>query len=599
MLLTICKQLSATMLSDNSEKSRNPLKKAMRRRNTKTVQFAAPTYVEASDYDYSSEEEGDMIDPYVLNQLTAQDAQNNANIEEPAAETKETTVLENRSSTSSNRASFDREQAAMAASALAAAGVGDDEPQLSPKLIDKTGELQTEFRTTRQQLTFLIEAAPLKSRKGTPRNTDSFLKDDTIETRKITLTPGILREDNGPLKSPTESIRTASMESLHKVSSPPEEIKKDGDKKKKDGKKGGMLSGLFKSKKKDKKSKDTLADGDEKVSFELTRSNSSQSGKASPIDRFLNGQSKARAQEAGRQGQQTDAARNDSEGGAQTFYAELEGSEVAMEMATGDEDIIPIIQSRSKEGPLAGILKSSDKDPKPKKVKKAKQRVELDDFDTPAKEKGNPFEDDEDDDEDDEDPSSETFMHGTDIVHIPMPVENGMVGMEDDEDSDEAGENDEDPESLTSAESVLDQPTEPAEPAAVLDRKTSNPTKRSTQEETSDKSIAIRTNTPQCGDSSASTHLSPPPPPPTDTSPTSPTAPQTWNDNSLRAWLEDGSEVRDMLVMIHDKSGITPVSPDHPLMAGLFIAPRKGVQDMMGQLDSLLGDYLQRKGVRY
>ncbi|KAI7426077.1 hypothetical protein KC368_g18485, partial [Hortaea werneckii] len=46
--------LSATMLGDNSEKSRNPLKKAMRRRNAKTVQFAAPTYVEASDYDYST-----------------------------------------------------------------------------------------------------------------------------------------------------------------------------------------------------------------------------------------------------------------------------------------------------------------------------------------------------------------------------------------------------------------------------------------------------------------------------------------------------------------------------------------------------------------
>ena len=45
------------MLGDNAEKSKNPLKKAIRRRNTKTVQFAAPTYFEASDIDYSSEEE--------------------------------------------------------------------------------------------------------------------------------------------------------------------------------------------------------------------------------------------------------------------------------------------------------------------------------------------------------------------------------------------------------------------------------------------------------------------------------------------------------------------------------------------------------------
>ena len=47
------------MLGDNAEKTKNPLKKAIRRRNTKTVQFSAPTYVEASDYESSSEEESD------------------------------------------------------------------------------------------------------------------------------------------------------------------------------------------------------------------------------------------------------------------------------------------------------------------------------------------------------------------------------------------------------------------------------------------------------------------------------------------------------------------------------------------------------------
>ena len=45
------------MLGDNPDKPKNPLKKAMRRRNAKTVQFAAPTYFEASEVDYSTEEE--------------------------------------------------------------------------------------------------------------------------------------------------------------------------------------------------------------------------------------------------------------------------------------------------------------------------------------------------------------------------------------------------------------------------------------------------------------------------------------------------------------------------------------------------------------
>lgn len=47
------------MLGDSSEKSKNPLKKAMRRRNTKAVAFSAPTYIEASDVEYSSDDESD------------------------------------------------------------------------------------------------------------------------------------------------------------------------------------------------------------------------------------------------------------------------------------------------------------------------------------------------------------------------------------------------------------------------------------------------------------------------------------------------------------------------------------------------------------
>ena len=137
-------QLSATMLSDNAEKSKNPLMKKMRRRNAKTVQFAAPTYVEASDNDYSSDDEEQMHEPYANNTQ----AEETEELDEPVGhpETAETSEVKptgvearSRSSTSPNRTSFDREQAATAAQALAAAGVTDGEPQLSPKLVDNTG----------------------------------------------------------------------------------------------------------------------------------------------------------------------------------------------------------------------------------------------------------------------------------------------------------------------------------------------------------------------------------------------------------------------------------------------------------------------------
>lgn len=52
-------QLARSMLTDTSEKPKNPLKKAMRRRHAKDVSFATElsTYFEASDMDWSSEDE--------------------------------------------------------------------------------------------------------------------------------------------------------------------------------------------------------------------------------------------------------------------------------------------------------------------------------------------------------------------------------------------------------------------------------------------------------------------------------------------------------------------------------------------------------------
>ncbi len=84
------RQLSATMLGDNAEKSKNPLKKAMRRRNAKTVQFSAPTYVEASDYDYSSDEEREDGDSYVNGDSEAEDGAD----QEAAAEPEDVVAVE-------------------------------------------------------------------------------------------------------------------------------------------------------------------------------------------------------------------------------------------------------------------------------------------------------------------------------------------------------------------------------------------------------------------------------------------------------------------------------------------------------------------------
>lgn len=77
------------MLGDNPEKSRNPLKKAMRRRNAKTVTFTDPTYYEPSDHEYSSEED-ENDEPEFLTVAdvareddTTEQAQNDSAVVEP------------------------------------------------------------------------------------------------------------------------------------------------------------------------------------------------------------------------------------------------------------------------------------------------------------------------------------------------------------------------------------------------------------------------------------------------------------------------------------------------------------------------------------
>ncbi|KAK5122175.1 hypothetical protein LTR85_004421 [Meristemomyces frigidus] len=620
--------LSATMLSDNSEKTRNPLKKAMRRRNAKTVQFAAPTYVEASDYDYSTEdEEHAMIDPYG-GAGAAEEPQQNGHAEDPdAAETKEEENDEDRPGTPTNhRGSFDREQAATHTPSI-------DEPQLSPKLIDKT------------------EAAPLKSRKGTARNADSFLKDDSIETKKITITPGLLREDNISLKSASsESTRNASMENLVKVPSPVEEKgKKDVKEKKKEKQKGGMLSGLFKSKKKDKKLKEDIGNESdmEKPSLESGRESPRQSplpsAGTSPVEKpasavqpNLDTRQSVQAKQPSVRGrlqkqppsQTSSPVREPSKDQANSaFLAELPAAEVAYEMATGHEAEIsepqqqPQVETRAVQqpeekkesllSPIRDMLTSSDKDPKPKKAKRSKQRVELDDFDSPADAEGpNPFKEQEErrrssqDDGDGKERLSESpveimpgtfiqtplatpssFMHGTEIIHIPTP------GPDDGDDEERS------PESLTSSPSIIEHPAEPVEEEDSDVPEDNDPTptaSRSPQPITENSKPTAMPNRGFSTDSTDSSALLSPMH--ASTSSISPT-PQPWSDSSLRAWLDDGSEVKDMLMMVHDKSGVTPVSDDHPMMAGLYVDQRKGVQKMMGDLDGLLGSYLKRKGI--
>ena len=68
-----------------------------------------------------------------------------------------------------------------------------------------------------------------------------------------------------------------------------------------------------------------------------------------------------------------------------------------------------------------------------------------------------------------------------------------------------------------------------------------------------------------------------------------------WSDASLRTYLEDDTDIRDLLVVVHDKSDVKPAGPDHPFVGNLFKAENRRLAEISNRLDGLLGDWLAKK----
>ena len=69
----------------------------------------------------------------------------------------------------------------------------------------------------------------------------------------------------------------------------------------------------------------------------------------------------------------------------------------------------------------------------------------------------------------------------------------------------------------------------------------------------------------------------------------------TWDDAKLRAYFEDGRDVRDLLLLVHDKSNLKPAPPNHPIAKNLFKEENRRLGEMEKELDGLLGRVLDRK----
>lgn len=183
------------MLSDGQEKSRNPLAKAMRRHNAKKVQFSqGNTYVEASDVEYSSEDEDEDGDgEYLPNEEQRPD--NQELDQEPHQE--DNMIIEPLK-TGSREVDTTIEPQAQIKQSVSSTDENSnvEKARTSDEMFEAIGicfAVPLSFSTV---LTIPDNDAASKSRKGTLRNTESLFKDDNTETRKINLTPSLLRDDS-------------------------------------------------------------------------------------------------------------------------------------------------------------------------------------------------------------------------------------------------------------------------------------------------------------------------------------------------------------------------------------------------------------------
>lgn len=549
------------MLGDNPEKSKNPLKKAMRRRNAKTVNFAPPTYYEPEDRDWSEEDEGNDEEDghavHVENGAVEEDQQSAQQTQQSqqSQQTQQTNQIHeppraNSASASIHRVESDDE-------------MDDNNEPSSP--VKNEAPLSVSSQTGGQD-------GVQRTKRGTVRNTDSFLKDDTLETKKISLTPQLLRGDGSSTNSvEPEPKQRPSLDTFEKVVT--EDKSKDNKKKEKKG----MLSGLFKRKDKNAKGSKNDLDESDRASEDSGRSPSSKetlesdlnpdrkpsklqktpptivSPKASPTEtrapyRDL---SSATSQQQGVHSSQK----------PQSEVSSIQQStHLSPESQSAQPSRFPSLQEkRSVFAPITDALRSKtsshegeESTIKPIYSKRAKERFAIDDSDS-------------------DDGSTPTAPSS--LLHRSIsPLENNDMNK---------GRPDSDPsvspvETYHPVNARAPQTNAKPTPKSDLNRQPSmeaspvSPSERTAS--TSKQSPSIPTHTP-------STSRSTP----------------TWSDASLRSYMENDQDIRDLLIIVHDKTNVIPVGPDHPMMNGLFAAEKTKLADMQSRLDSMLLTWLAKK----
>ncbi|EGE05652.1 hypothetical protein TEQG_04661 [Trichophyton equinum CBS 127.97] len=583
--------LSATMLGDNAEKSKNPLRIAMRRRHGKTVTFNEPLCFEAEevpiDYSTGSEEEEEHFLEDDEEDEEEDEEEEEHEIHEKSAHTKQ----QQQQDASRKDEDIEIEPLRPKQQQKETAALQEHQSEHKDSLDEHNDDLDKDFQ-------------PGRSRNGVVRNTDSFFKDDTLETKKISLTPNLLRDDSITTQQPDKDSRVrGSFESYDKAS--PGDKSKD-DKKRKD-KKPGMLSGLFK--RRDRKTKATDDDEDqEKISEESIRSSTptstmgdhsrdgskpavtlqrtpSKLQKTPPGEqqssgtRHENGRSTSRQEVAAPQSPPATKQTFQSNGQQQQQHHQQHHQQQQPQPHQPQHHPQQHQQSQQRPQPRSSSAqgtrvrspevlrpltnkqdRSMQERPEPnlslvKEPRDSSESTPDASTHSPANQSQHQYS------------SSQTSTYSThsskksaSISHAadPMQQDRELNNHYDDTFEDQHSlSHDKDQYSSKSTGS----PSPTASPAFSQD-----PTLE--DDRSQEQSV------------SPSTSILP-----------------AWNDSGLRAYMDDGSDIRDLLTIVHDKSNVPAAGPDHPLIGSLFKEESKALNDMSSRLDDMLNSWLSKSSL--
>ncbi|KAI6784759.1 Tip elongation aberrant protein-like protein [Emericellopsis cladophorae] len=512
--------LSAAMLGDNAAKQKSSFKGI--RKRWKSVTFAEPTYVDyTNDFDNSTDEEDieELFGPDAAKQdasqsQTSPDAEDEATVQESAR----VEPLKTRKDQGTNKEE---------------ATVEDDEaPRASEEILDGRAE-------------------PRRTQNGTVR--DSFFKDDSVETKKISLTPNLLRDDNAPRPS-TDSAASKDLKTRGSLDKLEKELVADKDRKKTKDKKPSAIRSFFSRKDKKRTSEDDDGESFGKRSMDIIETRESEDpvgDEEQPPDKTLSrSPSKLQKQQpriepspaqrnshaASKKPPQTDISQHFTETRTNDVSNVPPASMRIVDPETQETMEVPSNQQRfsdREEG--SNLAKSllprgggvSSMDTKPQQASEAKARMELDDSDSSDEER--------------------TRAPETSDKQEERQLRPQLPGAF--------------PDSFqTTSTAMSDQTIVPSQE----------------QDRTRLSESPVEVSLPSAGQPPELTADSPSPGGSTSTEPGpmestahdatgAPFPQQQWDDEKLRAFFDEGDHVRDLLAVVYDTSGVEPAG-DHPIV---------------------------------